>query len=231
MITQDRIDINRANAQNSTGPKTEEGKKHSALNATRHGLTGQVVVMPSDDLNAYTDFLKSFQDDLNPGGAFEKQIVQQLADNSWRLNRASAWETNFVTLDAELQPDKVSTGVAQVQDAFAHAGAAERKSKTLANMSMYVQRINRVNEKLMKQLHEVQSARFERQRVEMENAVAVLRLHKEETRKSRFPIPYNPQADGFVFTAAQIEAVSYKEERIGDARHFAAGGVLRAKAA
>ena len=231
MITQDRIDMNRANAQNSTGPKTEEGKKHSALNATRHGLTGQTVVMPHEDLNAYTEFLTSFQDDLHPGGAFEKQIVQQLADNSWRLNRASAWETNFVTLDAELQPDQVSTGVAQVQDAFAHAGAAERKSKTLANMSMYVQRINRVNEKLMKQLHEVQAARFERERIEMENAVLVMRLHQEETRQSKTPVPYNPQADGFVFTAAQIEAASHKAERIGDARHLASRGVLRAKAA
>ena len=231
MTTENRIDINRANAQKSTGPKTEEGKMHSALNATRHGLTGQTVVMPYEDLNAYTDFLNSFQDDLHPGGAFEKQIVQQLADNSWRLNRASAWETNLVTLDAELQSDQVSTGLPQVQDAFAQAGAAERKSKTLANMSMYIQRITRVNERLLKQLHEVQAARFEREQIEMENAVLVMRLHQEESRQSKTPVPFNPQADGFVFTAAQIEAASHKEERIGDARHFAAGGVLRAKAA
>ena len=231
MISIERIAANRANALKSTGPSSEEGKKHSALNATRHGLTGQVVVMPSDDLNAYTDFLKGFQDDLRPGGALERQFVQQLADCSWRLNRASAWETNQVTMEAALNADQVSTGLPQVQDAFAHAAAADRKAKTLANMSMYVQRTQRTMERILKQLQEVQAARFERERLEMQDAVLVLNLHKEETRKSRFPIPYNPQADGFVFTAAQIEAASHKQVRIGDARHFAARGEIRAKAA
>ena len=231
MTTEERIAINRANALKSTGPKTDEGKKHSALNATRHGLTGQTVVMPTDDLNAYTEFLTSFQDDLNPGGAFEKQIVQQLADHSWSLNRASAWQTNFITLDAELQPDQVSTGLPQVQDAFAHAGAAERKSKTLSNMSMYVQRINRVMEKLMNQLRTLQSERFERERVEMEKAVLVLRLHQEETRKSKTPVPYDPQADGFVFTAAQVQAAAHKSGRVREAYRFAGSGEFRAKAA
>ncbi len=41
-----RAQINIANAQHSTGPKTPEGKKKSSLNALRHGLTGQIVVMP-----------------------------------------------------------------------------------------------------------------------------------------------------------------------------------------
>lgn len=42
-----RAEINRTNAQNSTGPKTEAGKQRSSLNALRHGLTGQIVVMPA----------------------------------------------------------------------------------------------------------------------------------------------------------------------------------------
>ena len=44
--------INRENAQHSTGPKTEAGKQKSSLNALRHGLTGQTVVMPAEDLAA-----------------------------------------------------------------------------------------------------------------------------------------------------------------------------------
>ena len=45
-------DINRANAQHSTGPKTVAGKQVSSLNALRHGLTSQIVVMPGEALSA-----------------------------------------------------------------------------------------------------------------------------------------------------------------------------------
>ena len=39
MATQAQIEANRANAQKSTGPKTEEGKTKSALNHLSHGFT------------------------------------------------------------------------------------------------------------------------------------------------------------------------------------------------
>jgi hypothetical protein len=50
MSTPNRIQINQANAKHSTGPKTKAGKHRSSLNALRHGLTGQLVVMPTEDL-------------------------------------------------------------------------------------------------------------------------------------------------------------------------------------
>ena len=49
----DRAAVNRANAEKSTGPRTEAGKQRSALNALRHGLTGQTVVLPTEDHSAY----------------------------------------------------------------------------------------------------------------------------------------------------------------------------------
>jgi hypothetical protein len=49
----DRAAINRANAQHSTGPRTSEGKRRSSMNAMRHGLTSQVIVMPDEDMQAY----------------------------------------------------------------------------------------------------------------------------------------------------------------------------------
>src|SRR5580700_9259763 len=94
----DRAEINRANSKHSTGPKTAEGKQKSSLNALRHGLTGQIVVMPTEDLEAYQQHLKSFTDQLSPKGIIEASLVQALADTSWRLNRVAALETNLLTL-------------------------------------------------------------------------------------------------------------------------------------
>src|SRR6266849_11043033 len=82
-----RIARNRENASHSTGPKTEAGKQRSSLNALRHGLTGHTIVLPSEDLAAYQRFTKRFFDDLKPQGILEEQLVQTLADTSWRLNR------------------------------------------------------------------------------------------------------------------------------------------------
>src|ERR1700691_5879329 len=105
MSSPQRAEINRENAQHSTGPKTEAGKQRSSLNALRHGLTGQIVVMPSEDLHAYQLHLKSFTDEYHPNGATEANLVQALADASWRLNRVAALETNLLTAIARHDHD------------------------------------------------------------------------------------------------------------------------------
>jgi len=47
MTTESQINANRQNAQQSTGPRTDEGKAKVAQNATKHGLFSQkTVVIP-----------------------------------------------------------------------------------------------------------------------------------------------------------------------------------------
>src|SRR5262249_29980751 len=87
-----RAEINRANAQHSTAPRTEAGKKRSSLNALRHGLTGHVIVMPGEDLAAYERFAKAFFDEHQPKTPTEEMLVQTIVDVSWKLNRAVALE-------------------------------------------------------------------------------------------------------------------------------------------
>src|SRR5271165_3958747 len=115
MHPSDRAEINRANSQHSTGPRTEQGKERSRLNALRHGLTGQIVVMPTEDLQAYQSHLKSFTDECDPKGAIEAHLVQALADTSWRLNRVAALETNLLTLGVASQLNPFSDSPQQVQ--------------------------------------------------------------------------------------------------------------------
>jgi hypothetical protein len=58
MSTPSQIAANQANAQLSTGPRTEPGKAASSLNALKTGLTGRTILLPSDDVDAYTKHLE-----------------------------------------------------------------------------------------------------------------------------------------------------------------------------
>jgi hypothetical protein len=85
-LSEAQLNANRANAQASTGPRTEEGKQRSRLNALRHGITAKVIVMTEEEMEAYQTFSNGLLAEWQPQGATEKILVQALADTHWRLN-------------------------------------------------------------------------------------------------------------------------------------------------
>src|SRR2546423_9821327 len=98
MSSEAQILANQSNAQKSTGPTSPEGKKHSSLNAVRHGLTGQMVVLPQEDMEAYAAMRQSFIDQFHPANALETEIVNRLAASQWRLNRCESLEHDLFGL-------------------------------------------------------------------------------------------------------------------------------------
>jgi hypothetical protein len=209
----DRSAINRENARHSTGPQSGAGKQRSKLNALRHGLTGQTVVLPSDDLAAYQTFTRRFFDDLQPKGVLEEHLAQTLADCSWRLNRARAIETNLLALGMAEAGAAISTGHPQADAALAMAQAYRDQTKALANLSILEQRLTRQFEKALKQLRELQAERRLREAGELDHAAQLLQMHQEQK------LPYRPAEDGFVFSNDEIEQHIRREERLDQARH------------
>jgi len=98
-----QAEANRRNAARSTGPVTPEGRRRASLNALRHGLTGQTVVLPTDDLVAYQRSCAQFHAELKPKGLLETKAVQTIADTYWRLDRIRALENNLFALAVEEQ--------------------------------------------------------------------------------------------------------------------------------
>ncbi len=88
---------NRANAQHSTGPRSEAGKQRSALNALTHGLTARTAVLPSEDPAAYEQHHHQFLEEYRPATPTETQLVHELADTSWRLNRIPLLEADVLS--------------------------------------------------------------------------------------------------------------------------------------
>jgi hypothetical protein len=207
MSTPSRIAINRANAQHSTGPKTPEGKKNSSLNALRHGLTGQIVVMPTEDLQAYQLHLESFTDEYTPKGATESHLVQALADTSWRLNRVAALETNLLTLGIANATSPITDAPSEVQDAFAIVSALESQSKALSNLSLHSQRLSRQFERTLAQLLNLQKLRRAEENRELDNLLDITEMYEEKGET------YDAAEDGFVFSEQQIDDAIRRRNR------------------
>src|SRR5690348_5720808 len=83
---------NTANAQQSTGPRTEEGKARSSMNALTHGLSAADPVLPAEDREAFEKLVQDFTDEYQPQTASETRLTRELASISWRLDRIPALE-------------------------------------------------------------------------------------------------------------------------------------------
>jgi hypothetical protein len=90
MASRAQLTANAANAQKSSGPKTERGKHRTRLNAYRHGLTGQICLLTADEHEAFEKHCTGIRESLDPVGALEIDLAQSIAVDHWRLKRARA---------------------------------------------------------------------------------------------------------------------------------------------
>ncbi len=238
MLTQlERAEINRRNSQFSTGPKSDVGKQRAAFNACRHGLTGQIVVMPAEDLAAYSKFQGSFHDFHKPQGPVETQCVQFMVDASWKLNRSSAWQDQILCQQAEKYDPGINENNPHSMRPSPSPTPCRAAPKTSANFSIYEQRQYRLFEKSHDRLLMLQEQRKQDEKKRLEQAADLLRLHEyEEARKVEqqkrlaahagaseppqppyVPKPYQPASDGFVYSIDEIKAHVVRDGRLAKA--------------
>jgi hypothetical protein len=200
---------NRLNAQKSTGPKTPEGKAKSALNACRHQLTGQVTTMTEPDRVIYNVFLEGYMAEWKPEGATEIQLVTRIAHDNWRLNRAGAIEDNLFAIGSgDITYASDSHNYAEIEDSFTQARTYRNEAKTLQLLSLYEQRTTRTVHKNIELLKKMQAERFAKEAKQMEEAKRLLQLNEMRN------LPYDPAADGFVFSTKQIHAAIDRDRRL-----------------
>jgi hypothetical protein len=82
-----QADANRRNALKSTGPKTPKGKDAVRLNALKHGLLSQEVLLPGEDEAVLKELGERVRTELQPAGELEDLFVEQILAAIWRLRR------------------------------------------------------------------------------------------------------------------------------------------------
>jgi hypothetical protein len=207
MSTLAQITANQQNSEKSTGPKTPEGKKRSALNAIRHNLTGQVVVVQESEAQIYDAHCREYRADLAPKGKVEVDLTQELADLRWSINRIRAHETNLFSFQSVALSSKLESGDPDVNSAMEISASLEKNMKTLALLSVYEQRKLRAFEKTLAKLKEIQSERKAQESIDLRKAAEFREVFQNEEPD------WTPAHDGFVCSEAQVEAYIRQSER------------------
>src|SRR5277367_1336951 len=162
----------------STGPRTQEGKQRSALNALRHGLTGRTVVMPYEDMDQYHIFCRRLLKTLAPETPLEEQYAQTWCDTKWRLNRAHSLEDAMIALGHSEAAGEIETEHPQVHAALTAARVFRDDARTFTNLTLYEQRLHRTLDKTLRELKALQTERKAQRQAELDAAVAERNLMK-----------------------------------------------------
>ena len=190
-----------------------------ALNAFRHGLTGQVHISTPADQAAYDKHCRGYHESLAPVGAVEADLVQAIADGRWQLNRAAAIEDDIFALGVG-QPGEHTSGAPEVDVAFAQARVWLADGHKLQLLGLYAHRIQRRVENNLKMLREMQQERKAALKQAAEDLALLTQLaeNKGETYDAERDFPVESLPPQFVFSKPEIARLAAHHRRLAEAR-------------
>jgi hypothetical protein len=228
MPSMDQLVANLANAQHSTGPKTEKGKHRTRLNAYRHGLTGQIRLLTAEEHEAFELHCTGIRESLQPVGALELELAQSIAEDHWRLKRARAIESGIFAAGVLGQLGHPYGGIREdpaqvpIDEALAKAHTWIAKSENFQLLALYEQRIHRAIEKNMLELRTLRAERQAARQQALEEAQLLAQLAHSKGEK------YDPASDfppellqiGSDFSTAGLSRLINRNQRLTEARHL-----------
>lgn len=205
-LSQAQITANRANAERSSGPVTEEGKARSSKNALKTALTGRTVLLPIDDADRYQAHLAAYAKQHRPVGERETEIVQSLADAAWRLDRIPGLEEAIYSLGATELADEVAALEPHARESTLRLKSYLKYERQLRNLHLQEMRLGRMREKMQAELAQLQQERKESREEEL---AAATELFATATKLGQ---SFHPRDHGFEFSFDDIEAYSARQE-------------------
>ena len=194
---------------------TPKPRDPRALNAYRHGLTGQVLILTPEDEVAYKAHCRDLHQFWAPVGGMETELVQEIADDRWRIKHATALMNNTFALGMT-KPDTITAHHPEIDAAFAQTRTWHDDQKDLALLSLYQQRIKNKEIKTTTLLRQLQQERREalKQAVEEAALLAQLAASKGET----LDLPRLTSYPQFDFSNPELARLILHAQRLAEAR-------------
>ncbi len=194
-ISEAQLAANRENAQSSTGPTSDAGRKKVSLNALKTGLTGAQVLLPTDDAALYEAHVRDYKNEFQPVGPEETHLLQSIIDTRWRLARIPGLEYALLDL-ARRQLIKEEPGLANNPAPVLEMQARIHLERDLRNLHLQENRLVRRREREMKELRERQATR---KSTEQQQAKAKKAEPVSAPASAAAPAPATKEENGFVF--------------------------------
>ena len=206
MATLKQIEANRANALRSTGPVTAAGKAAVRFNALKSGIDAASQIIPGEDPAELQTLADEFTQSWQPADARERELVDQLIDDAWRLKRLRRAEAQLWT--ASIESNRGHTWHrphTEVGDAFAD------RADTLLRLQRFIAGLKRSYHQAAADLQRLQAARLK----------AVVDAQTEDVTA---PLPEPPTE---VLEQSQFEAIPLLDSPIGPSQTVDADQPLR----
>src|SRR5216684_4128408 len=161
-VSERKQTANRTNAQKSTGPKTRAGKEKSKMNAVKHGiLCDQLIIMGGEgqeDLTAFEELLAGLRAHYQPVGPLEDILVQMMTGYLWKGRRAQRYEGGAIQRQIEHQQDlETARREGRFQEALA---AGESLEESVLGIRHLLERLEKVTEEVDRGAWSVEASIF-----------------------------------------------------------------------
>jgi len=186
MPSQSQTNANRKNSQQSTGPRTPEGRARSSRNSTIHGLTGKSPILPGEDPADLLALADQYRTGLHPDGQVEEDLVERMAIATYRLRRILRIEAGYFDYRVRACPVPELHNRNGVTDPLAWAFQLDcTQRNVLDRLNRYESRIQREYSRCLADLQKLQKMRQKE-------------IVETNSKSKTTPVPPTPSGDSDV---------------------------------
>jgi hypothetical protein len=171
MSSERSVLASRANGAKSRGPVTPEGKRKSSLNAIRHGMLSQVLLIQGESQENFISLFNEIYDEFQPRPGVETTLVENMAVSRWRQTRLFNLESTGITSEIRR---RAAMGLGEQDDLAKRTADAVKMltdhSSMLEFLSRHETRCARQYDRSLKRLIELRAQKNEICRNEPEQA-------------------------------------------------------------